>query len=183
MGWNSTQNTCSEKIILYKLTNSRGRNGLTTSFQVFTMWYGISCCALVYYYPQKPHSIPYHENTKYTFYSPYDHDCCQKALLRAIFLATLWNSQDTNISTQKCKIVFALLTPGADVKIRTIGETFLPPARFWKWREVLFWVPSPYPPSPPSPRMFCLISRLLLKLGFWNLACAICAKTILLKCF
>ena len=56
----------------------------------------------------------------------------------------------------------------------------LPPARFWKRREVLFWVPSP---SPPSPRMFCLISRLLLKLAFWNLACAIYAKTILLKCF
>ena len=69
------------------------------------------------------HSISYHENPKYTFYSPYDHDCCQKALLRAIFLATLWNSQDNNISTQKCKIVFALFTPGADVKIRTIGET------------------------------------------------------------
>ena len=34
----------------------------------------------------------------------------------------------------------------------------LPPA-FGKWREVLFWVPS------PSPRMFCLISRLLLKLA------------------
>ena len=60
------------------------------------------------------------------------------------------------------------------------GSQFLPPARFWKWREVLFWVPSP---SPPSPRMFCLISRLLLKLAFWNLACAIYAKTILLKCF
>ena len=59
----------------------------------------------------------------------------------------------------------------------------LPPARFWKRREVLFWVPSPYPPSPPSPWMFCLISRLLLKLAFWNLACAIYAKTILLKCF
>ena len=70
--------------------------------------------------------------------------------------------------------------------------TFLPPARFWKRREVLFWVRSPSPPSPPSlpsppsppsPRMFCLISRLLLKLAFWNLACAIYAKTILLKCF
>ena len=60
---------------------------------------------------------------------------------------------------------------------------FLPPARFWKRREVLFWVRSPSPPSPPSPRMFCLISRLLLKLAFWNLACAIYAKTILLKCF
>ena len=46
--------------------------------------------------------------------------------------------------------------------------------------SLLFWVPSP---SPPSPRMFCLISRLLLKLAFWNLACAIYAKTILLKCF
>ena len=63
---------------------------------------------------------------------------------------------------------------------------FLPPARFWKRREVLFWGPSPSPPSPPSPPsqpMFCLISRLLLKLAFWNLACAIYAKTILLKCF
>ena len=40
-----------------------------------------------------------------------------------------------------------------------------------------FGVPS------PSPRMFCLISRLLLKLAFWNLAWAIYAKTILLKCF
>ena len=54
---------------------------------------------------------------------------------------------------------------------------FLPPARFWKRREVLFWGPS------PSPRMFCFISRLLLKLAFWDLACAIYAKTILLKCF
>ena len=62
----------------------------------------------------------------------------------------------------------------------SIRRFFLPPARFWKRREVLFWVPSPYP---PSPRMFCLISRLLLKLAFWNLACAIYAKTILLKCF
>ena len=70
MGWNSTQNTCTENIILYKLTNSRGRNGLTTSFQVFTMWYGISCSflmiithscyVLVFYYHQKGHSIPYH---------------------------------------------------------------------------------------------------------------------------
>ena len=69
MGWNSTQNTCTENNILYKLTNSRGRNGLTTSFQVFTLWYGISCsflmithlyCALVCYYHQKAHSIPYH---------------------------------------------------------------------------------------------------------------------------
>ena len=59
---------------------------------------------------------------------------------------------------------------------------YLPPV-FEKRREVLFWVPSPYPPSPPSPRMFCLKSRLLLKLAFLNLACAIYAKTILLKCF
>ena len=51
---------------------------------------------------------------------------------------------------------------------------YLPPV-FKKQREVLFWVPSlyppsrpslPSPPSPPSPRMFCLISRLLLKLAF-----------------
>ena len=34
---------------------------------------------------------------------------------------------------------------------------------FKKRREVLFWGPLPYP---PSPRMFCLISRLLLKLAF-----------------
>ena len=40
---------------------------------------------------------------------------------------------------------------------------FLPPAHFWKQREVLFWGPSPYP---PSPWMFCFISRLLLKLAF-----------------
>ena len=59
---------------------------------------------------------------------------------------------------------------------------FLPPARFWKRWEVLFWGPSPsppslpYPPSPLSSRMFCSISRLLLKLAFWNLACAIYAK-------
>ena len=53
----------------------------------------------------------------------------------------------------------------------------LPPARFWKRREILFWGPS------PSPRMFCFISRLLLKVAFWNLACAIYAKTIFLKCF
>ena len=43
---------------------------LTISFQVFTVWYGISCsflviithscCALVCYYHQKAHSIPYH---------------------------------------------------------------------------------------------------------------------------
>ena len=55
---------------MYKLTNYRGRNGLTTSFQVFTMWYWISCsflviithlcCALVCYYHQKAHLIPYH---------------------------------------------------------------------------------------------------------------------------
>ena len=70
MGWNSAQNTCPENILLHKLTNSRGRNGLTTSFQVLTMWQGISCsflmiithscCALVSYYHQKAHLIPYH---------------------------------------------------------------------------------------------------------------------------
>ena len=68
-----------------------------------------------------------------------------------------------------------------------VGETyehiFLPPARFWKRREVLFCGPLLSPPYPPSPRMFCFISQLLLKLAFWNLACAIYAKTILLKCF
>ena len=67
----------------------------------------------------------------------------------------------------------------------TISAFYLPPV-FEKRQEVLCWFPSPYPPSPPSPpspRMFCLISRLLLKLAFWNLACAIYAKTILLKCF
>ena len=40
---------------------------------------------------------------------------------------------------------------------------------FEKRREVLFWGPSPYPPSPPSPPSkptYCLISRLLLKLAF-----------------
>ena len=45
---------------------------------------------------------------------------------------------------------------------------------------ILFCVLSP---SLPSPRMFCLISRLQLKLAFWNLACAIYAKTVLLKSF
>ena len=54
---------------------------------------------------------------------------------------------------------------------RQIQIFYLPPI-FEKRREVLFWVPSPYL-SPPSPWMFCLISRLLLKLAFWNLACAI----------
>ena len=42
-------------------------------------------------------------------------------------------------------------------------SSLLPPAVFEKWREVLFWVPSPYL---PSLRMFCPISRLLLKLAF-----------------
>ena len=59
----------------------------------------------------------------------------------------------------------------------TTVSFFLPPARFWKRWEVLFWGPS------PSPQMCCFISRLLLKLAFLNLACAIYAKTILLKCF
>ena len=51
---------------------------------------------------------------------------------------------------------------------------YLPPVFEKRW-EVLFWSPSPSPPSPPSPpstlsppspRMFCLISQLLLKLAF-----------------
>ena len=54
----------------------------------------------------------------------------------------------------------------------------LPPV-FEKPREVLFWGPSP---SPLSKSTYCLISRLLLKLAFLNLPCAIYAKTILLKC-
>ena len=66
----STQNTSPENIIQYKLTNSWGRNGLTTSFQVSTVWCRISCsffvmithscCTIAYYYHQKAHSIPYH---------------------------------------------------------------------------------------------------------------------------
>ena len=65
---------------------------------------------------------------------------------------------------------------------------YLPPVFEKRW-EILLWVPSPSPPSPPSlpsqpsPRMFCLTSRLLLKLAFWNLACEIYAKTILLNYF
>ena len=59
---------------------------------------------------------------------------------------------------------------------------YLPPI-FEKRREVLFWGPSPSLPSPPSKPTFCLISRLLLKLAFLNLACAKYAKTILLKRF
>ena len=55
---------------------------------------------------------------------------------------------------------------------------YLPPV-FEKPREVLFWCPSP---SLSSLLMFCLMSWLLLKLAFWNLICAIYAKTILLKC-
>ena len=47
---------------------------------------------------------------------------------------------------------------------------------FEKWREVLFWDLSPSPLSPPSLQTFRLISRLLLKLAFWNLPCAIYAK-------
>ena len=46
-----------------------------------------------------------------------------------------------------------------------VGSNYLPPV-FEKRREVLFWGPSPYPPSPPSKPTFCLISRLLLKLAF-----------------
>ena len=54
---------------------------------------------------------------------------------------------------------------------------------FLKTAGGIVWGASPYPPYPPSPRMFCFISRLLLKLAFLNLACSIYAKTILLKCF
>ena len=47
--------------------------------------------------------------------------------------------------------------------VETGGSScYLPPV-FEKRREVLFWGPSPYP---PSARMFCFISRLLLKLAF-----------------
>ena len=42
---------------------------------------------------------------------------------------------------------------------------YLPPA-FEKRQEVLFWGLSPSPLSLPSPWMFHLISRLLLKLAF-----------------
>ena len=44
-------------------------------------------------------------------------------------------------------------------------DYYLPPVSE-KQLEVLFWCPSPYPPSPPSKPTFCLISRLLLKLAF-----------------
>ena len=53
---------------------------------------------------------------------------------------------------------------------------YLPPI-FEKRREVLFWAPLPSLPT------FFFISRLLLKLAFLNLTCAIYANTILLKCF
>ena len=56
---------------------------------------------------------------------------------------------------------------------------YLPPV-FEKRQEVLFWGPSLYP---PSLRMFRLISRLLLKLAFLNLACAIYAKNNIDKMF
>ena len=45
---------------------------------------------------------------------------------------------------------------------------YLPPV-VEKRRKVLFWGPSPYPQSPPSPRIFCFISWLLLKLAFLKL--------------
>ena len=51
--------------------------------------------------------------------------------------------------------------PETDHNIAFI-KFYLPPV-IEKRREVLFWDPSPYP---PSPRMFCLISRLLLMLAF-----------------
>ena len=75
-----------------------------------------------------------------------------------------------------CYWIYSLFNKSATVILSSIAfHCFLPPARFLKRREVLFWGPSP---SPPSPRMFCFISQLLLKLGFWNLTCLIDTKTI-----
>ena len=61
-----------------------------------------------------------------------------------------------------------------------IGQYFHLPPVFEKRREVLFWGPSP---SPPSPRTCRLISRLLLKLVVWNLPCAILCKNNIAKMF
>ena len=61
----------------------------------------------------------------------------------------------------KCYIVFLMRLPLNGL----LKHYYLPPV-FENGGEVLFWVPSLYPSSPPSPRMFCLISRLLLKLAF-----------------
>ena len=48
---------------------------------------------------------------------------------------------------------------------------YLPP-RFWKWREMLFWAPS------PSPRMFCFIS-VAIKASFLKIGmCNICKNNI-----
>ena len=86
------------------------------------------------------------------------------------------------------KWLWMCMTSYADILVITVVTwtcqvTFYLPPVFEKRREVLFWGPSPYPPSPPSKPTFCVISRLLLKLAFWNLTCAKYAKTILLKCF
>ena len=80
-GWNSTQKPYTTvhkqytkhlywKHYLLQTNKLTGRNGLTTLFQVFTVWYGIlcsflviithECAARVCYYHQKAHSIPYH---------------------------------------------------------------------------------------------------------------------------